>query len=358
MIEGKLDAAEDSAFLELLSESPRARVELIYQKSSKRRAVRKTLYQADACLYLSLLETPILGIPKIYAVIPQQEACVIVEEWIEGCTLLDTLNQSGTQDERTVLNWMMQLCCILQQIHARGIIHRDIKPSNLMISPNGRLFLIDFDSARIFQPSKEEDTVCLGTKGYAAPEQFGFAQTDGRTDLYSMGVVFRQAMSPALMGCSRLAAVIERCTPLDPNQRYQSAGQVLADLRQLMAPAVLSIPEQASLRRQSQAGKIAGFGFTLLFLALLAVGVFSNSKFPLISDKILIALELILVSLPPLAFCTNLFQVRTRPILACFRPKGMKKWYFALYFFCWYILGLFVTALLRNLLSPAAQSIR
>ena len=89
---------------------------------------------------------------------------------------------------------MEELCEVLVFLHGYGIIHRDIKPSNLLLAPDGHIRLIDFDAAREGKPSADNDTRLLGTRGYAPPEQYGFAQTDSRADIYAAGVTMKQLL--------------------------------------------------------------------------------------------------------------------------------------------------------------------
>ena len=222
--------------MEVLSDSPRALVSLVRHEESGVLCIQKRLHQRNTP-YPLLKDRPIDGIPQIYAVWETGGDTLVLEELICGENLFHRLEREGPVDEMTAAGWMMQLCRILKQLHALGVIHRDIKPSNLMVTPEGRLYLIDFDAARLYDAGKEGDTVCLGTKGYAAPEQFGYAQTDMRTDIYSMGVVFCQLITGSLPGEAplrgRLAGILQTCIRLDPAQRYQNAGQVMEALNML-----------------------------------------------------------------------------------------------------------------------------
>lgn len=87
-----------------------------------------------------------------------------------------------------MVDWAWQLCDVLRYLHERNYVYRDMKPGNILLRPDGRLALIDFGTMRVYKPGKAGDTVCLGTRGYAAPEQFGgMGQTDARTDIYGLG---------------------------------------------------------------------------------------------------------------------------------------------------------------------------
>ena len=113
----------------------------------------------------------------------------MMEEYVDGPSL-------GAADlpERRFLQITRELCTVLAFLHGKGIIHRDIKPSNILLARDGHIRLIDFDAARMPRDNLEQDTKLLGTRGYASPEQYGFAQTDERSDIYSLGVTLGQLL--------------------------------------------------------------------------------------------------------------------------------------------------------------------
>ena len=123
-------------------------------------------------------------VPQIFEVIQDQEDTIIIEEYIHGETLASYLERGGIFSLQDTVSVLLQLCEALEAIHSCGIIHRDIKPANILLN-NGRVVLIDFDAARQYQQNRQKDTVYMGTEGYAAPEQYGFSQTDSRSDIYS-----------------------------------------------------------------------------------------------------------------------------------------------------------------------------
>src|SRR5258708_27596551 len=96
-----------------------------------------------------------------------------------------------------VLSGAEQICDVLSYLHTQQppVIFRDLKPSNVMISKNGHVYLIDFGIARIFKPGKQHDTVALGSPGYAAPEQYGKAQSTPRSDIYSLGALLHYLLT-------------------------------------------------------------------------------------------------------------------------------------------------------------------
>ena len=185
------------------------------------------------------------GLPSIVDIIDQQDNYLIVMDYIEGITLENILQEEGVQPQEKVVDWAIQLCDVLRYLHTRkpAIIYRDMKPSNIMLRSDGNVVLIDFGTAREFKERHVADTVCLGTQGFAAPEQFGgMGQTDERTDIYSLGATMYRLVTghdpaqppyeiyPITHWNPRLSTglegIIARCTMKDPQKRYQSVDEV------------------------------------------------------------------------------------------------------------------------------------
>lgn len=185
-------------------------------------------------------------LPSIIDVIDGDGTFLIVMDYIEGNPLSKALETSGAQSQEDVIEWAKQLCDVLGYLHSRKppIIYRDMKPSNVMLKPDGNVMLIDFGTAREFKSTSVADTTCLGTQGYAAPEQFGgHGQTDARTDIYCLGatmyhlVTGHNPCTPPYemypirqwnpMLSSGLEEIILKCTQRNPNDRYQSCAELL-----------------------------------------------------------------------------------------------------------------------------------
>lgn len=190
------------------------------------------------------------AIVRIVDIIETPDEIFIVEDYIEGETLSTILVNNGAQPQEQVIAWAIQICEALEYLHTRKppIIYRDMKPANIMLKPDGNIKIIDFGIAREYKDQSMEDTVSLGTKGYAAPEQFGGkGQTDARTDVYCLGVTLYHLITghnpceppyeiypirhwnPQLD--SGLEAVIEKSIQLNPADRYQSCAEFLYALQ-------------------------------------------------------------------------------------------------------------------------------
>ena len=224
-------------------------------------------------------------LPSIVDVIDDKDSFLIVMDYIEGISLKSQLDEFGAQPQEDVIKWAKQLCEVFAYLHSRPkpIIYRDMKPGNVMLKPNGDVVLIDFGTAREFKTTSVDDTKCLGTIGYAAPEQFGgMGQTDARTDIYCLGAT----MYHLVTGCNPsappyeilpirqineslsagLEQIIIKCTQQNPNNRYQSAAELMYALENYMT---LDAHE-----RRKQKRKLGTFiGCIALSVACLGAGI-------------------------------------------------------------------------------------
>lgn len=209
------------------------------------------------------------NLPRIYEHFTERERSYLVMDFIEGETMEDYLNKAGggPLPVEQVMGWARELCDVLSYLHTHKppIVFRDLKPANIMISDSEHIFLIDFGIARIFKPGKQHDTVALGSPGYAAPEQYGKAQSSPRSDIYSLGALlhhlltgldpseqpffFRPAsqVNPAVNPA--LEALLKQCLDMDSTRRPASAHEVWQALERAttrMTPTMLAATTQYS----------------------------------------------------------------------------------------------------------------
>lgn len=233
------------------------------------------------------------AIVRIVDIIDNGDVIYIIEDYIEGETLGSVLETQGAQPQELVIEWAMQICEALEYLHTRKppIIYRDMKPANVMIKPDGNIKVIDFGIAREYKDQSLADTVSLGTKGYAAPEQFGGkGQTDARTDVYCLGVTLYHLLTgqnpceppyeiypirhwnPQLS--AGLEAIIQKCTQLNPDDRYQSCAELLYALHHY--------EEYGAAYRARQKRKLNSFILTacacVLFLIVGVLGLFMRTQ--------------------------------------------------------------------------------
>lgn len=193
-------------------------------------------------------------LPSIADIIEDDDSFIIVMDYIEGRSMDTILEEKGSQPEEYVKEWAKQLCDVLGYLHSQSppIIYRDMKPSNIMLRPDGDISIIDFGTAKRYDINLQsnESTTCLGTPGYAAPEQYGGrGRTDERTDIYALGmtlytlltnidprrsVIADKSIRKINPAFSRgLDKIIVKCTQDDANLRYQSCAELMYDLEHM-----------------------------------------------------------------------------------------------------------------------------
>lgn len=207
--------------IERIKENGESMVQLIKEKAAGDYFIRKVM-KGQHSVYLTLKNCQHPFLPKVYEVTITDDTTTIIEEYIEGRTL-----GYVKLSKKQFLQVVKDLCSVLEFLHGMSIIHRDIKPSNIIYAQDGHIRLIDFDSARVLKDNqdKEQDTRLMGTRGYAPPEQYGFSQTDVRTDIYSLGVTLKQIEQDRIQKL-RYKRIIQKCMDLNPDKRYQTIRQV------------------------------------------------------------------------------------------------------------------------------------
>lgn len=186
-------------------------------------------------------------LPSIADIIESDDTIIIVMDYVEGRPLSDILTEEGTIEEDKVADYAIQLCDVLDYLHSQNppIIYRDLKPANIMLRPDGKITLIDFGTARKYNYDSVSDTTCLGTIGYAAPEQFAgetLRQTDARTDIYNLGATMYHLLTGVnpseppyeLYPIRRwdeslsngLEKIILRATRKDPDKRFNDCKEM------------------------------------------------------------------------------------------------------------------------------------
>lgn len=186
------------------------------------------------------------AVPKVADIINNSECSAVVMDYAEGETLKDVIEKHGAQSAELVIDISLQLCGFLEYLHSFNppYIYRDMKPANIILKPDMEVAVVDFGIMRTYKPGKTADTVCLGTSGFAPPEQYGTAQTDQRSDIYSLGMTMYNicfGVSPKGKNYqiadearnsldAGLLAVIKKCTELNPNDRYGSCAELRNEL--------------------------------------------------------------------------------------------------------------------------------
>ncbi len=216
--------------LQLLHNSPKGKVWRAMDTDSSQLVILRELSRFNP-VYEQLKKHKFSICPEIYFYTKGESTSTVIAQYIEGSTMEDLLAQNHEFSPQQVEQMLIYLCQGLKELHNEGIIHRDIKPGNLMLQrpdlPES-LYLIDFDAARLLGSDRATDTALLGTRGYAPPEQYGFSQTDARSDIYALGCTFKEILRPKYRG--RLNAILNKCCAIDPQNRYQNIDELLSAL--------------------------------------------------------------------------------------------------------------------------------
>lgn len=209
--------------IKLLQKTDKSEVWLAQERATKKLVVIKFLNSIGLPYQkLKKISHPLLT--KILYCAQDSTETVIVEEFLQGESLAELIEQKKFLSDAQARKILLQMCDGLKILHENKIIHRDIKPSNLILQEGGIIRLIDFDAARIFDAEKSRDTHFLGTKGYAPPEQFGYGQTDNRSDIFSLGITMFEMLGNNCGG--GLKKILSKCTELDPKNRFQSVDEL------------------------------------------------------------------------------------------------------------------------------------
>jgi len=196
--------------------------------------VKKVLSVYNAAVFEDLMLHPIPNLPKLIEVHEDTEAhtLTVIEEYISGETLEEQLGKRSFAEKevRDILRRLLMILSNLQS-HKPAIIHRDIKPSNIILTSSGEVYLIDWNAAKYESKGEARDTILIGTKGYAAPEQFGFGSSGVKTDIYAVGVLANTLLcgreTDQIIKNSKLTEFITICTKLDPEDRFGSIKEML-----------------------------------------------------------------------------------------------------------------------------------
>ena len=172
------------------------------------------------------------NLPEVYDVLELEDGQIVLEEYINGITAAQVM-EAGKYRSAGARTVLLGVCDALTVLHRLGIIHRDVKPENVMVESSGRVVLIDLNASRI-ESVANKDTVIMGTVGYASPEQLGLSQSDARTDIYAAGVLYNVLLTgqhPSVtLAPGKAGRIVRKCTAVNPQERYQTAGDLWAAL--------------------------------------------------------------------------------------------------------------------------------
>ena len=345
---------EELQFLDALNS--KNTVFLVRQPTTGRILTGRRVAVPQAEVYTALQQCRPPHVPCVRAVQPEPDGqFLILQDYIQGITLETVLAQQHTLPWQQAVAICIQLCAALESLHAQKLVHRDIKPGNVLLTNAGEAWLIDFDISRTCKDIQPRDTALLGTMGYAAPEQFGFQQTDARADLYALGVLLNQLCTGDFpqnkLVEGPLAKIVQKCIEIDPRQRYDSAAALRRALEYLCPEAIAPADEPPAAPPPKPIG-VPGFrsGNPLhILIAILAYGVFAIfalavglASFRSFTDFV-VGATVLLGPIGCYLFAFDLFNIRTKCTLV--ERYRRTRWY-PLYCVCvmlsWLLLCFFV----------------
>lgn len=258
----------------ILKENPDKKIYLVKSEIDSLFYVKKILKHYDILVYQKLKDLSLIHIPHIIEIHEIDHLCIIIEEYMNYPTL-DNYIINYEINRRKAFDIVLQLCDTLEILHQNKIVHRDIKPENIFYDGEN-IYLFDFDISRIHQKDQAKDTRLLGSYGYAAPEQFGFAQSDARTDIYALGILWNVMLTGKFPQEQIFKGpemdIIQKAIQIDPLQRYQSITEMKRDLVNHLESSWV-IP---GFRGKKLITKFVASALYIFLLAVIACSKFEN----------------------------------------------------------------------------------
>lgn len=220
-----------SEYQELVPLNESESVHIVRNKQNGLICVKKPISMENKGIFDFLKNHPNRYMPRIYECLELNESFIIIEEYITG-DHLGNLVEKEAFTEKEALQIVEELCCALRILHHAEppIICRDLKAENIMLTDKNEIKLVDFDIARRYKKGLKKDTCLMGTEGYAAPEQYGYKQTDCRTDIYALGVLLNYLILKTFpiekIVDGSIGEIVQKCIEIDPDKRYQSVEEL------------------------------------------------------------------------------------------------------------------------------------
>ena len=229
-----------------MKENEKTKISLVYYEGCQGPCVFKICKGRNLSeVYQALMEVRHPNLTMVYDCVYENGNTYVLEEYIPGKTLAEQLKENGTFTEEETSKIMMELCEGLEVLHRHEppIIHNDIKASNIMIREDGIVKLFDFDISRTYKEGSYKNTKLMGTHEYAAPEHYGFGQSEPCTDIYSLGVTMHEMLTGVGLDHEHnvtyqgsMAKIIQKCVEIDRKKRYASAALLKEDLEKYQKP--------------------------------------------------------------------------------------------------------------------------
>lgn len=231
-------------------------------------------FHGDSEVYDALLLVNHRNIPQVFSVKKEEDSVTIIEEYIEGVTL-DKYIKNSTYEIGEVRRIVFQILDGLEELHGLGIIHRDLKPQNIIIGKDEVVRIIDYNAARFYKKDVERDTVCLGTEGFAAPEQYGTGQTDERTDFYSLGVIINIMLTGSFpskkLYQGDITPIIEKCIQVNRERRFKNEAEIRS------AFSSIAVQHASNNKMKDKSRIVATISIVFILMIAAVVGIIRES---------------------------------------------------------------------------------
>lgn len=236
------EVLELSEYEEICQLGSKENVFLVKEYETCKKYVKKYLKDYNLSVYRYLYDHPVKNMPKIEKIYEGTNNLVIIEEYIDGETLEEVVHKRGMLlNQKTAINIAIDVLQILAELHSleRPIIHRDIKPANVILSYDGKIYLLDMNVAKWYKEEEIQDTKLFATQYYAAPEQFGygFSASSEKTDIYAVGVLLNEMITGKIPKEEKAEGpvwkIIEKSISLEPDNRY-TADEMIIELGELV----------------------------------------------------------------------------------------------------------------------------
>ncbi len=237
------------------------------------RKIQAEMLQNEMEILQKLTEMGLTGIPKAYRIFEENGGVYFLREYIEGTPLSQMVMQKGGIQKRELCKISLKICQAVENFQKLEdpMIHRDIKPENIVVTPTGETVFIDFGTMRSYKKDSQRDTFVVGTRGTAAPEQYGYRQTDQRTDVYAIGQTMLYMVTESyeldqLSECKisrKLKKIIEKACSFEPDKRYADA----AELRKAIEKCQEDNRKVVHKKAGAAAGLITAAGILAVFLS-------------------------------------------------------------------------------------------
>lgn len=247
----------------------------------------KTLSHYDENVYAFLSSRREKHIPELYEFFKDaNNNLIVIEEVIQGNTF-DVIINDRNMPDKTKLNFFFELLEGLSFLHSAPypIIHRDLKPSNIMVTDKGEVKILDYDAAKVYKPNNTGDTTFLGTDGIAAPEQYGFMQSDPRSDVYAVG----KMLAAAFPNNNRIQMIAAKASSFDPKDRYNNAKELSDVLARRLSPKMRLkplFPPPGFRTKKWWKMLLAILGYLFIIFAIVSSGSATNTPGEILAMKV------------------------------------------------------------------------